>query len=88
MLPTRMREHFGYLCKDISDHEHRELKTDDVLRVFTLSYLNINAPISVRNVRFEPLAGGAGCDVTFARTASLPSCTRPATAAWMLSATP
>ena len=67
VLPTRMREHFGYLCKDISDHEHRELKTDDVLRVFTLSYLNINAPISVRNVRFEPLAGGAGCDVTFCK---------------------
>ena len=67
VLPTRMREHFGYLCKDISDHEHRELKTDDVLRVFTLSYLNINAPISVRNVRFEPLAGGAGCDVIFCK---------------------
>ena len=67
VLPTGMREHFGYLCKDISDHEHRELKTDDVLRVFTLSYLNINAPISVRNVRFEPLAGGAGCDVTFCK---------------------
>ena len=67
VLPTRMREHFGYLCKDISDHEHRELKTDDVLRVFTLSYLNINAPISVRNVRFEPMAGGAGCDVTFCK---------------------
>ena len=67
VLPAKMREHFGYLCKDISDHEHRELKADDVLRVFRLSYLNIQAPISLRNVKFEPMAGGAGCDVTFVK---------------------
>ena len=67
VLPTKMREHFGYLCKDISDHEHRELKADDVLRVFKLSYLNIQGPVSLRSVKFEPMAGGAGCDVVFVK---------------------
>ena len=57
VLPTKMREHFGYLCKDISDHEHRELKADDVLRVFKLSYLNIQGPVSLRSAKFEPMAG-------------------------------
>mgnify|MGYP002905669570 FL=1 len=28
-LPPKMREHFSYLCKDISDHEHKELKPDE-----------------------------------------------------------
>ena len=67
VLPAKMREHFGYLCKDISDHEHRELKAEDVLRVFRLSYLNIQAPISLRNVKIEPMAGGAGCDAVFVK---------------------
>ena len=67
VLPAKMREHFGYLCKDISDHEHRELKAVDVLRVFRLSYLNIQAPISLRNVKIEPMAGGACCDAVFVK---------------------
>ena len=67
VLPAKMREHFGYLCKDISDHEHRELKADDVLRVFKLSYLNIHGPVSLRSAKFEPMAGGAGCDVVFVK---------------------
>ena len=67
VLPTKMREHFGYLCKDISDHEHRELKADDVLRVFKLSYLNIQGPVSLRSAKFEPMAGGTGCDVVFVK---------------------
>ena len=33
ILPPKMREHFGYLCKNVSDHDHRELKGEDVLVV-------------------------------------------------------
>lgn len=36
-----MREHFSYLCKDISDHEHKELKPDEVLNIFEKNYLNL-----------------------------------------------
>ena len=31
VLPAQMREHFSYLCKSVSDHDHRELKNYDVL---------------------------------------------------------
>ena len=67
VLPPKMREHFGYVCKDISDHDHRELKSDDVLAAFRISYLNIQSPISIRNVRFEHVAGGTVCEVTFVK---------------------
>ncbi len=52
-LPQKMREHFSYLCKDISDHEHKELKPDEVLEIFTENYLNIAADISVTDYDFE-----------------------------------
>ncbi len=67
VLPAKMREHFGYLCKDISDRGHRELKGDDVYAAFEKYYLNKEAPIAVRSVRFEEAAGGAGCEITFVR---------------------
>ena len=40
-LPAGMREHFSYLCKDISDREHKELKPDEVLEIFESNYLNL-----------------------------------------------
>lgn len=46
-LPPKMREHFSYLCKSISDHEHRELKVSDVLRIFNENYLNIDTKIKI-----------------------------------------
>ena len=48
-----MREHFSYLCKDISDHEHKELKADEVLRIFTENYLNTPSAISVTDFEFS-----------------------------------
>lgn len=51
-LPAKMREHLSYLCKDISDHEHRELKADEVLGIFTEKYLNIQSEISVTDFEF------------------------------------
>lgn len=64
-LPAKMREHFGYLCKDLSDHQHRELKSEDVLAAFRKGYLNIDRPISVRNLAFDQHQGGVACNVTF-----------------------
>jgi len=51
-LPGAMREHFSYLCKDISDHEHRELKADEVLNIFTDHYLNLDCGITVTDFDF------------------------------------
>ena len=67
ILPPKMREHFGYLCKDISDRGHRELKSEDVYSAFVKFYLNRESPLSIRRVRFEEAAGGAACEVTFVR---------------------
>ena len=47
-----MREHFSYLCKSISDHEHKELKAEEVLQIFTETYLRVPVEISVTDFDF------------------------------------
>ena len=39
-LPPKMREDFGYVVKGISDHLHKELKPEEVNKIFVESYLN------------------------------------------------
>lgn len=67
VLPPRMREHFGYLCKGVSDSGHCELKSADVLRLFTEHYLNLTAPLSIDNMSFLQKADGVDAYVTFLR---------------------
>ena len=52
ILPPKMREHLSYLCKDISDKEHRELKPDEVLKIFMENYLNNTGNITVTEFDF------------------------------------
>lgn len=66
-LPAKMREHFSYTCKNVSDHEHRELKSEDVLSIFQSHYLNVNAPIRITALRFQKQEGVVQADVTFLR---------------------
>ena len=66
-LPAKMREHFSYTCKNVSDHEHRELKSEDVLSIFQSHYLNVNAPILITALRFQKQEGVVQADVTFLR---------------------
>jgi len=51
-LPSKMREHLSYMCKSISDREHKELKVEDVLNIFTENYLNIDTYIKVVDYKF------------------------------------
>ena len=44
-MPPKMREHFGYTVKSISDHRHDELKPEEVLSVFESTYLNKETPL-------------------------------------------
>lgn len=44
-LPARMREHFGYLIKSVSDRHHSELKPDEIFTIFQESYLNVEEPL-------------------------------------------
>ena len=66
-LPAKMRGHFSYLCKHVSDTEHRELKGSDVLDIFLTHYMDIKAPISIANMSFVQKDGGVDAYVTFSQ---------------------
>ena len=66
-LPTKMREHFSYLCKNVSDHAHKELKPDEVFIIFTEQYLNLPGEISVTDYEFERENDVVRINITFLR---------------------
>lgn len=66
-LPPKMREHFSYLCKNISDREHKELKPDEVLTIFTSNYLNLDSGISITDFDFIRENNTVKIDITFLR---------------------
>lgn len=47
ILPPKMREHFSYICKDISDKSHRELKPDEIYEIFKENYLNLTSDLKI-----------------------------------------
>ena len=67
VLPPQMREHFSYFCKNISDREHRELKSDDVLEIFRKNYLNRSFPIAITSMRFIQKTDKVEVFITFSR---------------------
>lgn len=69
--PPKMREAFSYLCKRISDREHKELKPDEVLEIFTGNYLNIRGEVEVVSLDFIRQASGVKIRVTFLRGGEL-----------------
>ena len=52
VLPSKMREDVGYRVKSVSDHAHAELSPAQVLDVFTETYVNINAPVRLKDYHF------------------------------------
>lgn len=67
-LPSRMREHFSYLCKSISDHEHKELKLDDIFDIFSQSYLyNDSVAVKVTDFDFMRENDTVKINITFMR---------------------
>ncbi|MBQ2945491.1 MAG: 2-isopropylmalate synthase [Clostridia bacterium] len=66
-LPSKMREHFSYICKSVSDHEHKELKPDEVFELFTQSYLNICSEIQVTDFDFMRENDTVKINITFMR---------------------
>ena len=64
-MPKKMREHFSYLCKSISDHEHKELKVDEVLAIFTEQYLNVPCDITVTDFDFMRENDTVKINITF-----------------------
>ena len=66
-LPPKMREHFSYLCKSISDHEHKELKPHEILDIFAENYLNLQSDISVTDFDFMRENDVVKITITFMR---------------------
>lgn len=64
-LPAKMREHLSYLCKSVSDHEHRELKHEDILKVFKDNYFDFENPTKLCEAHFKQSADGVCAEVTF-----------------------
>ncbi len=65
VLPAKMREHLSYTCKGVSDREHRELKSEEILTIFTDNYLNIEGDISVTDYEFVREGSAVKINITF-----------------------
>lgn len=66
-LPAKMREHLSYMCKSVSDREHKELKAEEVLDIFTSNYLNLNSGIDVTDFDFVRENDTVKINITFRR---------------------
>lgn len=51
-LPPKMREHFGYCVKNVSDHQQKELLPDEIHDIFVKEYVNIQSPVEFIKYRF------------------------------------
>ncbi len=58
VLPPKMREVFGYHVKSISDHEHRELKPQEVYDIFVRDFVNLTKYIEIPKVSYSETADG------------------------------
>ena len=67
ILPPKMREHLSYQCKAVSDHDHRELKAEDVLAIFMDCYMNVRSPLAISSLHFTQHGENVEAIVTFLR---------------------
>ena len=57
-LPPKMREHFGYHVKSISDREHRELMPNEVYDIFMRDYVNLTSRVNITKAKYSELDDG------------------------------
>lgn len=65
ILPSRMREDFSYLCKSISDHEHKELKPDEVFSIFKDNYFVNSSKIKAQDMHFYRKGDKVTAEIVF-----------------------
>lgn len=51
-LPQKMREHFGYVVKNVSDRLNKEISTEEIHQIFMEEYVNIKHPIEFISYSF------------------------------------
>ena len=56
VLPPKMREQFGYHVKSISDHEHRELSSNEVHDVFLRDFVNLHDKLNVLEAGYDDVS--------------------------------
>lgn len=56
-LPAGLREHFGVIIKEISDHKEKELKPQKVFDIFKDNYLDIEKPLEFNEVSYSKADG-------------------------------
>lgn len=56
-LPKKMREDFGYVVKNVSDHKHKELLPEEIHEIFMKTYVNIETPYRLVESHFEQKNG-------------------------------
>ncbi len=65
IMPPKMREDFSYLCKSVSDHEHKELKPDEVLDIFKSHYFINDSAITISDIHFYRKDKMVETEITF-----------------------
>ncbi len=69
-LPAKMRESFSYLCKGISDKEHKELKANEVLEIFKDAYFLGESDVKVSDMHFYRKGKTVEAQIEFATDSS------------------
>ena len=67
MIPPQMREEIGYMVKDISDQEHKELTPVEVYQAFAQEYVNVFDPIDITDATFRKASDFKSNDGMIAR---------------------
>ena len=67
VLPAGMREHLSYICKSVSDREHKELKAEEVLEIFKSHYLNCPRIYDISDMKFTREGDKVETDILFLR---------------------
>ncbi|MCI8489604.1 MAG: 2-isopropylmalate synthase [Lachnospiraceae bacterium] len=52
-LPDKMKEEFGYLVKDVSDKEHRELEPERIYDIFKETYRDVDCAFHISECHFR-----------------------------------
>ena len=52
-LPASMREAMGYAAKEVSDHQHKELKPEEIFELFKKKFEDITTPFNITEVHFK-----------------------------------
>lgn len=57
-LPPKMREHMSYTTKSLSDHQHKELKPEEIFQLYLKTYENKTSPFNIKDAHFKRPSDG------------------------------